>query len=92
MKTVFRFFNPIDAQMTLARLRAAHIDAELEHELSGINIDGYAMASGGIKLLTPDDQADDARNLIESEQQGVGTVDSDGSSENSNSHSNSDSV
>lgn len=74
MKTVFRFFNPIDAQMTLARLRAANIDAELQHELSGINIDGYAMASGGIQLLAPDDQYEDARNLIEAEQKGEGEI------------------
>lgn len=81
MKTVFRFFNPIDAQMTLARLRAANIDAELQHELSGINIDGYAMASGGIQLLAPDDQYDDAKNLIESEQRGEGEIEQDSASD-----------
>ncbi len=81
MKTVFRFFNPIEAQMAVARLRAANIEAELQHELSGINIDGYAMASGGIGLLVPDDQSEDARKLIEAEQKGEGEIQQDSASE-----------
>jgi hypothetical protein len=62
--TVYTAFNPAAAQLVRARLDAANFDAVVMHELSALSIDGYAMAAGGIRVQVPEDQAEDARELI----------------------------
>jgi len=62
--TVYRSFSPAEAQLIRSCLDAAGIPAEVMHELSGLSIDGYAMAAGGIRVQVPEDRADEARALI----------------------------
>lgn len=62
--TVFRSFSPAEAQLIRSCLDAAGIPAEVMHELSGLSIDGYAMAAGGIRVQVPDDRAEEALALI----------------------------
>jgi hypothetical protein len=65
--TVYRSFSSADAQLIRSRLEAAGLDAMVINELSGLNIDGYAMAAGGIQVQVPEDQVADAREIIEME-------------------------
>jgi hypothetical protein len=51
--TVYRAFNPADAQVIRSRLEASEFTVTLTHELASMNIDGYALASGGILVQVP---------------------------------------
>ncbi|MEI8043547.1 MAG: DUF2007 domain-containing protein [Verrucomicrobiota bacterium] len=62
--TVFRAFNPADAQLARCRLEAAGFHAEVMHELSSLSMEGYAMAAGGILVQVPDEEAADAMEFL----------------------------
>lgn len=62
--TIFKTFNPAEAQVQRSRLEAAGFDASVKNELSAILIDGYTMAAGGVQVQVPADQVEDARLLI----------------------------
>jgi hypothetical protein len=62
--TVFRAFNPADAQLVRARLDAAQFHAVVTHELSALSLDGYALAAGGILVQVPGNEADDAKEFL----------------------------
>jgi hypothetical protein len=62
--TVFNTFNPGEAQLIRSMLDAASLHPFVKHELSSLSMDGYAMASGGIEVQVPDEEAAMARELI----------------------------
>lgn len=62
--TVFKTFSPAEAQLVRSRLEVAGYQAEVAHELASLSMDGYSMATGGILVQVPDDQAEDARLLV----------------------------
>jgi len=64
--TVFRAFNPADAQLVRSRLEAAEFHPVVMHELSSLSLDGYALAAGGILVQVPDEEAADAREFLTS--------------------------
>ena len=68
--TVFRAFSPAEAQLIRSRLEAAGFPAQVTHELSALSLDGYSMAAGGIRVEVPEDRAEEARALIDSEESG----------------------
>jgi hypothetical protein len=63
--TVYRTFSPADAQLVRSRLEAANLQAAVTNELSALSMEGYSLATGGIQVQVPEDQAADARELIE---------------------------
>ncbi len=63
--TVFRAFNPADAQLARSRLEAAGFHAAVMHELSSLSLDGYAMAAGGILVQVPETEAADAKEFLD---------------------------
>lgn len=65
--TVYRAFNPADAQLVRSRLEAAEFHPVVTHELSALSLDGYAMAAGGILVQVPDEEAADANEFLNSE-------------------------
>ena len=62
--TVFKSFSPAEAQLVRSRLEVAGYEAQVAHELASLSMDGYSMATGGILVQVPDDQAVEARALI----------------------------
>ena len=65
--TVYRAFNPADAQLVRSRLEAAGFHAVVTNELSALSLDGYALAAGGILVQVPsEEQAEAATFLAES--------------------------
>ncbi len=62
--TVYTAFNPAAAQLIRSRLEASEFHPVVQHELSALSLDGYAMAAGGILVQVPEDEADDAAQLI----------------------------
>jgi hypothetical protein len=65
--TVFSAFNPAAAELVRSRLEANDFLVNVKNELAALGMDGYAMAAGGILVQVPEDQAADARALIESQ-------------------------
>ena len=64
--TVYTAFNPADAQLVRSRLEAANLHPEVQHELSALSMDGYALAAGGIPVQVPEEEEADARELLAS--------------------------
>lgn len=64
--TVYRGLNPAAAELVRSRLEANEFIVNIKNETAALSIDGYAMAAGGILVQVPEDQAEDARALIES--------------------------
>ena len=62
--TVYRAFNPADAQLIRSRLEAAGFHAAVVHELASLSLDGYAMAAGGIQVQVPEEEAAEAKELL----------------------------
>ncbi|MEO8428919.1 MAG: DUF2007 domain-containing protein [Verrucomicrobiota bacterium] len=63
--TVFRAFSPAEAQLVRSRLDAANIPAVVNHELAALSMDGYSMATGGILVQVPAEEAIAARELLD---------------------------
>ena len=63
--TVFRAFSPAEAQLVRSRLDAANIPAVVNHELAALSMDGYSMATGGILVQVPEEEATAARELLD---------------------------
>jgi len=68
--TVFTAFNPIEAQIICSRLQTAGFDASVEGEAAALNMEGYTLATGGIRVQVPENEKIDARKLIEANEEG----------------------
>lgn len=66
LTTVFRTFSPAEAQLIRSMLEAAEISVNVAHELSALSMEGYSMTTGGIRVQVPEEEAEEARALIES--------------------------
>ena len=64
--TVYTALNPAQAQLIRSRLEAADFLVCVKHENAALSMDGYALAAGGIKVQVPEDQVEDAKALIAS--------------------------
>ncbi|HCE05250.1 MAG: putative signal transducing protein [Limisphaerales bacterium] len=67
--TVFTAFNPVQAQIVSTRLQTAGLDATVEGEAAALSMEGYSLATGGIRVQVPSTQEDEARRLIESDEE-----------------------
>jgi hypothetical protein len=68
MVTVFESVDPAEAQLIRSRLEVAGFDAVVPNELSTLNIEHGTATSGGISVQVPEDQAEEARALIKTEE------------------------
>jgi hypothetical protein len=64
--TIYSAFNPAAAELVRSRLEANEFLVHVKNETAALSMDGYAMAAGGILVQVPEDQAEDARALIDS--------------------------
>jgi hypothetical protein len=64
--TVYWALNPADADLVRSRLEANDFLVNIKNEIAARTIDGYALAAGGLQVQVPEDQAQSARQLIES--------------------------
>ena len=62
--TVYQTFNPADAQLICSRLDAARLHASVMNESSSLTMGGYLVGAGGIQVQVPEEEAQDARDLI----------------------------
>jgi hypothetical protein len=64
--TVYTALNPADADLVRSRLEANDFLVNVKNDVAARSIDGYALAAGGLMVQVPEDQAQSARELIES--------------------------
>ncbi len=62
--TVFQAFNPMEAQVIRSRLEVAEFHPFVNHELAALSMDGYSLATGGILVQVPEDEAEAAREFL----------------------------
>ena len=67
LRTIYTTFSSADANLLRGRLEVGGFDAFIHGEVAGMTLEGYVSASGGIRIQVPEDQADEARALIEAE-------------------------
>ena len=66
LETVFSSFSSAEAQMVSARLEAAGFHPIVTDEIASMSMDGYSMATGGIRVNVPKQEMHPARALVES--------------------------
>jgi hypothetical protein len=64
MVMVYRTFNIAEAQVVASRLEVAGMHPQVLNDIASVSIDGYTQATGGVQVEVPDEEADDARQLI----------------------------
>ena len=62
--TIFNAFSPAEAQLVRSRLEAAGFHPFVADELSALSIEGYSLATGGIRVQVPETEAADAREFL----------------------------
>ena len=62
--TVYTALNPAEAHLANSQLEAAGFHSVVMGEGSALSIEGYALASGGIRVQVPDNEAADANLLL----------------------------
>jgi hypothetical protein len=65
--TVYRAFSSADAQLIRSLLEASDIPAIVADELASLSMEGYSMSTGGIRVQVPEERAEDAREIIDSD-------------------------
>jgi hypothetical protein len=63
--TVFKAFSPAEADLMRARLEIAGFHAVVMGELAAISIEGYSLATGGIRVQVLEEEAADARAFLD---------------------------
>ena len=64
MKTIYQTFSSGDAQLVRSRLEAAGFQVNVADELAALSMDGYSLATGGIRVQVSDEDAEDAQALV----------------------------
>lgn len=62
---VYKSFSPADAHLICSVLQSSAIPAQVTNEISSLSLEGYALASGGIRVVVPEDRFEEARAIIE---------------------------
>jgi len=63
--TVFNALSPADAQLIRSRLEAAGFHPFVTGELSALSMDGYSLATGGIRVQVPEAEATEAKAFLD---------------------------
>jgi hypothetical protein len=65
IQTIFKAFNPAEAQLVRSRLEAAGFHPVVADELSSLSVEGYSMAAGGVRVQVPESEAEEARTFLD---------------------------
>jgi len=63
--TIFRTFDPAEADVVRSRLEASEFRVTMIHDQAALGLEGGPLAAGGILLQVPEEEADEARALIQ---------------------------
>ena len=63
--TIFTAFSPAEAQLVRSRLEAAGFHAFVIGEAAALSMEGYSMATGGIRVQVPETEGVDAKEFLQ---------------------------
>jgi hypothetical protein len=63
--TIYKAFNPADAQLVRSRLEVAGFHPFVADEMAALSMDGYALAAGGIRVQLPESEFAAAREFLD---------------------------
>jgi hypothetical protein len=63
--TIFKAFSPAEAELTRARLETAGFHAVVMGELAAMSMEGYSLATGGIRVQVLESEATEAREFLD---------------------------
>ena len=67
---IYRAFNIADADLRKAVLEGSGVEVMIKDDLAAMNIDGWSLAAGGVKLLVRAEDVARAREVLQ-EQKGL---------------------
>jgi hypothetical protein len=62
---VYNTFSPADAHLVCSALQSAGFGARVTNELPALTLDGYSLASGGVRIVVPEEEYEEARAFIQ---------------------------
>ena len=62
---VYNTFSPADAHLVCSSLQSAGFTAQVTNEIASLSLEGYALASGGIRVMVPEEEFEEARAFVE---------------------------
>ena len=62
-------FNTVESQAICSRLQTAGFGASVEGEAAAFSMEGYSLATGGVRVQVPENEKSDARKLIEANEE-----------------------
>jgi hypothetical protein len=65
--TIFKAFSAAEAQLTRARLEIAGFHAVVTGELAALSLEGYSVATGGIRVQVMENEAAEARAFLDAD-------------------------
>jgi hypothetical protein len=63
--TIYKAFNPADAQLVASRLEAAGFHPFVADEAAALGMEGYALSVGGIRVQVPESESAEARAFLD---------------------------
>lgn len=63
--TIFKAFSPAEAQLVRSRLEAAGFHAVVIGEMAALSMEGYSVATGGIRVQVLESEAAEAREFLD---------------------------
>jgi hypothetical protein len=64
--TIFNSLSIMEAEIVRSRLEVSQFHPVITHGLSALSNDGYSLATGGILVQVPDDEASEAKDFLDS--------------------------
>ncbi|MDX1953161.1 MAG: DUF2007 domain-containing protein [Verrucomicrobiota bacterium] len=65
---VYTTFNLADAELVRSRLESAGFHAEVLNETAALTLEGYALAAGGVRVVVPASEAEDAKQFLKDDE------------------------
>ena len=61
---VYNAFSPADAHLVCSSLQSAGFNATVTNEIPALTLEGYSLASGGVRVVVPEDEFEEARAFV----------------------------
>jgi hypothetical protein len=62
---VYNTFSPADAHLVCSSLQSAGFGARVTNEIPALTLEGYSLASGGVRIVVPEEEYNEARAFID---------------------------
>jgi hypothetical protein len=72
---VYNTFSPADAHLICSSLQTAGFGARVTNEIPALTLEGYSLASGGVRVVVPEEEYEEARAFIDGHSNNSGQTD-----------------